>query len=796
MTPNGGARACRGREDGADFGPEGKMNNRARGIRVLAVMAAAIMLLLVCACGALAQDDPIRVSSRCEPQSVVTEQDVNVTIKIYNSSQTDMTEDITLFDPKGISVEKYLGGLKAEQSVTYTSTWHVTQEQIDEGRIEYFIRYYIETDEGPQQKVNTIPVTIQTASAAPQLTATYTVSPAAAKEGQQVTLSYTLSNTGNVELRDISVVNEGVSDKELTAASLSVGEKVTLTDTVTMGDEEIVSYPTVTFHSADSDKEMTIDDMARRTITVAEDGLEAEIVIEPFENVYPGEAVDVKLTMKNSGESAYTALKAAMPDGTVIAENVDLAPGASHEASVKWTPQQAGPVSAEITGLDAQGESVGVASNTVEMTLQDETTALVLRVRAQAQETTIYSEPAVVRFGIVVENIGQTDATTLTVTEAGTEVATIPSLPSGESRTVVIDVQTSIAGQIQFEVSGKDAIGNERSYASNVIQLVYLAPTPTPTAAPTPTPVPPTPSPAPTATPEPTLSEIISEHVDLRVLYAVAGVLGAVLVLIVVTSTVSAVRRKKRMAGALDTIELTPDIRNHRGTKKKRSGKKEKADKTEKKAKSQFAEMDDLPEQIVPTPELTEEDTLLKKDAPKAESAQPREENRRRRPMAEVEVPTDETLRVAPVGERPDFIAQGRVDDSQTRVFTRLKPEEGITPETHEEPRTRGQFDDKPNVETKRPGGSVDAQFKPDQDDELDRTIRLDRAQIEQITSAPERRDVYEKGGKKREDIKPMKKKFSLFGKKKKEDEFDEDEMSGSLNDDFDEDFDDDDFFE
>ena len=59
----------------------------------------------------------------------------------------------------------------------------------------------------------------------------------------------------------------------------------------------------------------------------------------------------------------------------------------------------------------------------------------------------------------------------------------------------MFDLETSIAGQIQFEVSGKDAAGNDKAYDSNVIDLAYVAPTPEPTATPAPTAVPPTPTP-------------------------------------------------------------------------------------------------------------------------------------------------------------------------------------------------------------------------------------------------------------------------------------------------------------
>ena len=199
------------------------------------------LCLMLCVCAfASADADPIRVSSLSEPQSVISEQDVSITIKIYNSSQTDMLDEITLFNPKGVSVEKY-SGLKGEQSVTYTGKWHVTKDQIEKGKISYYIQYTVDTGSGPQVATRTVPVTIQTEEAAPQLTATYSISPASAREGQMVTLSYTLSNTGNVELRNIVIENEGISKEELAQPALSVGEKVTITDTFTMGKKELVS---------------------------------------------------------------------------------------------------------------------------------------------------------------------------------------------------------------------------------------------------------------------------------------------------------------------------------------------------------------------------------------------------------------------------------------------------------------------------------------------------------------------------------------------------------------------------
>ena len=714
----------------------------------LILSALMIGLLLSLAAVAAADADPIRVSSLSEPQSVISEQEVSITIKIYNSSQTDMEEEIILFDPTGNSVAKY-AGLKAESSVTFTGTWPVTQEQIDAGKIKYYIQYAVNTDNGPQKTNHTIPVTIQAETAAPQLTATYSVSPASAREGQTVTLSYTLSNTGNIELRNISIANEGITKDKVTRASLSVGEKVTVTDTFTMGSKELVNQPKIAYQAAGSDKTLTISDLARKTITVAEDGLDVTVKAENTKGVYPGESVEFTLEMKNSGNTTYTGLVATDDAGQTVASGVELAPGASFTGTFTRTFTGNASVSVSVTGSDGSGESVAVVSSEVPVTAQDASRALILDVSAQAGTEIIYSEPAVVRFAVTIRNTGETDATNLTVKQGATTVAKVASLPSGESRTLVFDLQTSIAGQFRFDVVGKDADGLERTYSSDILKVSYVAPTPAPTATPRPTAVPPTPSPVPTATPEPTLVEVITSYVSIEALYIIAGTLGAVLILILGAGLIQSGRRRKRLKGALDVIELTPDTRNHRGAKRKK-GKAEKKKKAEQ-------------EPIVPTPELESE------PKPEKPAEQPaHEEGRRRRAAQTAPVSADETLRVMPVDQRPEFVAQGKVDDSQTRIFGKLtedapkaeKPEE--KPEKKPEPKSEPKPEDKP----------------------VDETIRLDRGAID----AELMRRVEGTGGKKRSDMKPMKKKKKgLFGRKRDEDDFfeGEDNYSDSTDDDF-----------
>ena len=616
-----------------------------------------LLFSLLFAIGAAAEsDDVIRVSSRSEPQSVISEQDVSITIKVYNTGAEDVEGKITLFNSDGQSVEQY-NGLKAGQTVTYTGTWHVTGEQISKGKISYYIRYPAK-EEGAEPLLRTIPITIQTEAPAPQLTVTYTVSPTSARTGQQVTASYTLSNTGNIELRNIAIDNPTFSEKKLTAAALSVGERIVLTDSVTMGEENLACEPHVTYRSADSDKELTVEDLGRRTVALTENGLSAELSSEDAQNVYPGAEIGLTLKLKNTGETALQNIRAVLPDGTTMLSLAELAAGGSYEASATYAPAGDGALSAAVEGTTPTGETVSVQTNEVAITLQDISTALILEVNAAAQSETIHSEPAVVRFGVEVKNTGETDAATLTVTESGRTVGTISSLPSGETRSIVFDAELSMAGQVQFAVSGKDALGNERTYRSNVIEMVYAAPTPAPTPVPTPTPVPPTPSPVPTATPAPTLMEQISEHVDPMILAIAGGVLAALILLMIILRATKSAKQKKRMRDAVDTITMETDVRDSFGHRKRRR-------KTAKEPKQERS-------QIVSTTELTEEEANA---APQPEEKEEAEDSRRRRPSRETaEISDAKTLRVSPADQRPEYVENPRVTDSQTKVFSRVTP--------------------------------------------------------------------------------------------------------------------------
>ena len=635
-----------------------------------------LLMLLLCVPGSMAEGaDPIRVSSLSEPQSIIAEQDVSITIKIYNSSQQDIKQEITLFDPAGNPVERY-NGLASDQSVTYTGNWHVTNDEITKGKITFFIRYRVSDDPNVEASLKSIPVVIQKEEAAPQLTANYVISPATARAGQQMIISYTLANTGNIELRNIQIENSGISSSQLVQDVLAVGERVTLEDTIVMGNAELISEPSITYQALGVDRVMSVGDLARRTLIPAKDGLEIGIKADRTDNIYPSETVTLTATMKNTGDVSYNNLAVALSDGTNVDTGVELAPGASYEKTINWVPGNSSAISIIVNGMDSNGDPVTVSSPELGFNIQDMSTALLLNVRAAAETSVIHSEPAVVRCAVEVANTGDTDATNLSIREAGTTVATIRSLPSRETRTVVFDIETSIAGQIQFTVVGKDAQGNERRYNSNILQLTYVAPTPAPTFTPAPTAVPPTPSPVPTPTPVPSLWERLTTNVSPVVLYSIVGVIVALIILAVVLVIVSKQRAARQARREVDSFELTPDMRDSTGRRKMK--------KPEKKAREPVVKGQELGENE-PLPKTRKKNSVRQQN-PGAEHRKPSEGSdrtgapadetpKRRATRAERPVPEGKTLRVEPLESRPEYPEKRVPDNSQTKVFDRATAE-------------------------------------------------------------------------------------------------------------------------
>ncbi|HIQ70671.1 MAG TPA: hypothetical protein IAB73_00420 [Candidatus Onthenecus intestinigallinarum] len=495
---------------------------------VLGLLLLAFALAL--ALPASAEYDPITTSSACVPNTLVEPGPVDVTIKVYNSGDTDMQSPMTLYDPNGEAVENFVDvTLAAGQSQSWNGTWNVSQEEMAEGKLRFALRYELNAGGAAVQVNKTIAVSIQQDAPAPSLTASYTVTPNPAQEGAEVTLTYTLSNTGNVAVTNVQITNEELTDERINISRIETGERVTREFVYEMGDEAVTFKPKVTYRADGSDRVLTIGTMAQETIEVAEGDLELELVGgENVVGAMPGDKATLTLTMRNTGNITYSNIQITDSVLGEIESGLELGPGEEKTVQREFTVQESADHAFTVTAVSSAGGEIEHTSNKVSVVALDLERAVNLEVSAEAGQTVIREKPAVVAFAVTVRNIGEVDAQNVELYQGDTLVATIDSIPAGEEDRVVKEYSVSMEGTFQFtavsymEVEQQEEPLQQRFDSPEVV-LAYVEATPEPVTPP--------PTLAPEATVEPVATEApeTGASAGMVALYVLAGVLGVAL---------------------------------------------------------------------------------------------------------------------------------------------------------------------------------------------------------------------------------------------------------------------------
>lgn len=489
-----------------------------------------LALALALALPASAEYDPITTSSACVPNTLVEPGPVDVTIKVYNSGDTDMQSPMTLYDPNGEAVENFVDvTLAAGQSQSWNGTWNVSQEEMAEGKLRFALRYELNAGGAAVQVNKTIAVSIQQDAPAPSLTASYTVTPNPAQEGAEVTLTYTLSNTGNVAVTNVQITNEELTDERINISRIETGERVTREFVYEMGDEAVTFKPKVTYRADGSDRVLTIGTMAQETIEVAEGDLELELVGgENVVGAMPGDKATLTLTMRNTGNITYSNIQITDSVLGEIESGLELGPGEEKTVQREFTVQESADHAFTVTAVSSAGGEIEHTSNKVSVVALDLERAVNLEVSAEAGQTVIREKPAVVAFAVTVKNIGEVDAQNVELYQGDTLVATIDSIPAGEEARVVQEYSVSMEGTFQFtavsymEVEQQEEPLQQRFDSPEVV-LAYVEATPEPVTPP--------PTLAPVATVEPVATEApeTGASAGMVALYVLAGVLGVAL---------------------------------------------------------------------------------------------------------------------------------------------------------------------------------------------------------------------------------------------------------------------------
>ena len=513
-----------------------------------------LLLLFTCAC-AQAAGDPIEFAVGAMPTELTEPGDVTVTVQVKNTGDTDMLDPVYLTGPDGQSVADFgdngAAVLAAGESVIWSGTYTVTEEDLDAGRLVYTVRYNLEDEDGSiaectQQGV----VKLTYSGQRVRLQVERTLDPEVVRQGKNATVVYELTNKGNVALSAIKV-KEALTGRTQTVDSLQPGETETITFSTRMGNQDLVSGAEITYKAEGSDETLTAA-VEEVPVPLAKPNLSA--TLEAVGDVNIGEEATLRITFVNAGNVSYKDITVRDENAGEMLSGLEVPAGATVSFDAFVTLDEPTDFKFICALTDNTGEQKEVSTNKVTVSVFDPERSLRLNLNLTCDHDAITEAPANVRFALNVTNNSNVKAEDVVIRHGDVKMYTIPALEAGEAVQLEWDVSVSQAGQFRFTATGEDALGNTVSFESNTYQLTYTMPTEAPTQAPVVT-VPPLVTVAP-----PTEADLSPAVEGMRnTLFTVAVIAGIAFLVcagLVIAGTVVRINRKRLSDSAYDHLEL------------------------------------------------------------------------------------------------------------------------------------------------------------------------------------------------------------------------------------------------
>ena len=247
--------------------------------------------------------------------------------------------------------------------------------------------------------------------------------------GEVITYAIVVTNTGNVTLTNVTVsdANAAITSTNNPIASLAPDASVTVTasHTIVQSDLDAGSYSNIaTVTGKDPQGEEVPVTSNEVTSTIEKDASYTVVKSITAGATYAavGEVITYAIVVTNTGNVTLTNVTVSDANAAITSTNnpiASLAPDASVTVTASHTVDQsdldAGSYSniATVTGKDPQGEEVPVTSNeVVSKAIQNLELTIVKTV-----DKTLISEPTLLTYTIVVENIGNITFTEIVLTD-------------------------------------------------------------------------------------------------------------------------------------------------------------------------------------------------------------------------------------------------------------------------------------------------------------------------------------------------------------------------------------------
>ena len=480
--------------------------------------------------------------------------ETTVSIDVRNAGDEDFPGPVELYYPDLTQVEEFGSPtLAAGSSRNWEGTWNITQKELEEGAISFYVRYPVK-DEATGEistKAKKLKFAISYSGAEPELSIQRSFLPVIASKNQEVSVTYEITNSGAAEVTGVTIKeNADIATTAGAIKSIAPGETKKFVFTAKMGTKDLTSEATITYKAGGKSYTEKVE---ADTIKYGTMDLTATLSADKKGGA-PGDTVKLTLKLKNSGKTDFTNVSVTDETLGEVFTGETVPAGQTVSLEKDLTVTETTDLQFVVKAEGAEGNTLETATGRVHVVATDPTKQVVLSVEASADRTEVYKIPGgVVRFSITVRNESAVDVNNISVKAVEREVYFFDTIPSGESRTVTRDMEISMPGTFQFTANAKDELGQVVTFASNTIPIAYAPPTPEPTEAPLVTP----PAPATVAMPQETQapqwiaqSESIADTAK-WIFAGIAGVLGLLLL-------IGAVRRghsKSQSNKAMDHLE-------------------------------------------------------------------------------------------------------------------------------------------------------------------------------------------------------------------------------------------------
>lgn len=318
-----------------------------------------------------------------------------------------------------------------------------------------------------------------TASATPPpvaaaMTATRTASKSSGRQGEKITLTYTLSNPGSVPMTDISIKDSIAGSTAIKSGlTLEAGGSTTATYEYTLGAQDAVSEPTITYKENGETKTVTIDKL---TIPVVNVKLATSVTLgDPS-----AEGVLFTIVVKNEGNQTISGITVKDDLGNAVnADAFTLQAGQEHLLSYPVKVDATRVVAFVISGKDDSGQPYEDKTESYTVHPYIDPSSVSFQLATKIVEN--LDENGNIKVQFTIQNNSSVDLMDAVITEAqlGEVIPRMSTLPLGET-VKEVDLKIGEPRELTFTVSAKDSSGAEHTFVSSLTAAYANLATPTP----------------------------------------------------------------------------------------------------------------------------------------------------------------------------------------------------------------------------------------------------------------------------------------------------------------------------